>query len=98
MSKQEIMHCFINIELKRNENGKEITTDTTFHFSVKASEERLIKDIGAVCSGLLQHLGIKHDVNFCYKPMYERNYFVDGAERLKEGAENDQTDKIQNQQ
>lgn len=84
MSKQGIMHCFINIELKRKEGEKEITTETSFHFSGNASKEEQIKTIGAVCSGLLQHIGIKHSVNYCYKPMYEKNYFVDGSERIKE--------------
>lgn len=84
MSKQGILHCFINYELKRNEDGKEITTNTTFHFSGKASEERQIRAIGAVCSGLLQQIGINHEVNFCFKPMYDKNYFVDGEEKLSD--------------
>lgn len=81
--KQGIIHCFINYELKRNDAGKEITTDTTFHFSGKASEEKQIKNIGCVCSALLDKIGIKHDVNFVYKPMYEKNYFSSYDEKLQ---------------
>lgn len=81
--KQGIFHCFINYELKRKEGDKEITTESTFHFSGKASEERQIKGIGCVCSALLDKIGIKHYVEYAYKPMYEKNYFVDGKERIK---------------
>ena len=81
MSKQGFFHCFINYT--QVYPGKEtITTTSTFHFSGKASEEKEILSIGAVCSALLGRLGIKHDVNFCFKPAFDRDYFVDGSEKI----------------
>lgn len=79
MSKQGTLHCFINYELQTYENEKSITTYSTFHLSVKATEEKQLKTIGTVCSALLFQMGIKHTVNYDYKPAWDNNYFVNST-------------------
>lgn len=72
--KQGIINCFITYEIIQKEAHKEgieeKTTITQFHFSGRAENESIIKSMGAVCSALLDRIGIKHKVNYSYKPMY----------------------------
>ncbi len=59
-----IFHVFVNYTVREYNTY----TSATYHFSGKADEEDKLKACGCVCSGLLDHLGIQHDINFMYDP------------------------------
>ena len=58
-------YCFITYFIVKGETH---ITDQ-FRISGKAEDENIILACGSTCSGLLQKLGIKHDVNFVFKPL-----------------------------
>lgn len=61
-----MFHCYLTYRrfYKTAEQKKSINEQ----FHVEAEDEKSIRQLGCALSGLMQQMGIDHDVNFVYKP------------------------------
>lgn len=66
-------HLFVNYHVKKDDVDGDVYTVAyeTYHVSGKAEDEEKLKACGCVCSGLLDQLGIEHDIEFVYKPVQD---------------------------